>query len=69
MARGKSSQRNVQSAMGRAPLSFPKMSIFLSLQVSDLDSKLNEICRNHIKAGFFNVIIQDIAVHRPNDSK
>ena len=26
-----------------------------------------EIWGNHIKAGFFNVIIQDIAVHGTND--
>ena len=26
-----------------------------------------EICGNPIKAGFFNVIIQDIAVHGTND--
>ena len=25
------------------------------------------ICGNHIKAGFFNVIIQDIAVYGTND--
>ena len=26
-----------------------------------------EICENRIKAGFFNVITQDIAVHGTND--
>ena len=26
-----------------------------------------EICGNRIKAGFFNVIIQDIDVHETND--
>ena len=26
-----------------------------------------EICGNHIKAGFFSVILQDIAVHGTND--
>ena len=26
-----------------------------------------EICGNHIQAGFFNVIIQDIVVHGTND--
>ena len=31
------------------------------------NKKKQEICRKRIKAGFFNVIIQDIAVHGTND--
>ena len=30
-------------------------------------NKKQEICGNRIEAGFFNVIIQDIAVHGTND--
>ena len=29
--------------------------------------KIQEICGNRIKAGFFNVVIKDIAVHGTND--
>ena len=43
--------------------STPEVQIFYAL----LSIGKQEICGNCIKAGFFNVIIQDIAVHGTND--
>ena len=44
------------------------LTIFFSVNSNLFAIKqLQEICGNRIKAGFFNVIIQDIAVHGTND--
>ena len=53
-------------------MKFPNKKIYrfkkLSFNPNFIETnKEQEICGNHIKARFFNVIIQNIAVHGTND--
>ena len=41
--------------------------IFVENHWKQEKNETQEICGNHIKAGFFNVIIHDIALHGTDD--